>query len=394
MLQKRNPNITYFARSDFRKSRKLFGIKQADRAYHTYILGKTGAGKTNLLLTKILQDTIHFRGVCVFDIHGDLIRELHRWIPSYRKKDVIYLNVPDRTLGIGYNPLKKVSYEKRPLVASGILDAFKKLWGSSWGTRMEHILRMILLTLLDQPHATFRDIVRIIQDKEYQKSCIENIVNPDVKNFWIKEFPSYGRYETSSILNKVGAFLAHPSIRRLLIENPNNLSLRRCMDRKKILLINLSKGALGTDASSILGSLLISSITSAAFSRIDTKERARVPFHVFLDEFHNYTNRSLVEMLSELRKFKVSMTFAHQYLDQLNENIKSAVLGNVGTIICFRLGANDAQYMLMELFKDQQPLLIGDYVNLENHRIYLKLMIDEKPSEPFSAKTIYFKDIL
>ena len=394
MKNNRNPNITYFARADFRKTNKLFGIKQQDRSYHTYILGKTGAGKTNLLLTKILQDVIHFRGLCVFDVHGDLIREVYRWIPSYRKKDVVYLNIPDKNLSIGYNPLKKVSYEKRSLVASGILDSFRKLWGSSWGTRMEHILRMILLTLLDQPSANLRDIIRIIQDESYRTSCIKYVVNPDIKNFWLKEFPGYGKHEVSSVLNKTGAFLAHQKIKRLLIQNKDSLSLRKVMDERKILLVNLSKGQLGSDVSHVLGSLLISSLTSAAFSRIDTPKKQRLPFHLFLDEFQNYTSKSLIEMLSELRKFGVTLTLAHQYLEQLDPEIRHGVLGNVGTIICFRLGALDAEYMLMELFKEQQPLLIGDYVNLENHRIYLKLMISGTPSKPFSAKTIYFKEIL
>lgn len=394
MKQHRNPNITYFARANFRKEDLLFGIKQADRAYHTYILGKTGAGKTNLLLTKILQDVIHFRGLCVFDVHGDLIREVVRWIPSYRKKDVVYLNIPDSNLSIGYNPLKRVSYEKRSLVASGLLDALKKLWSSNFGVRMEHILRMILLTLLDQPQSNLRDITRIIQDESYRKECIQNVLNPDIKNFWRSEFNTYGKSEFSPILNKVGAFLAHPKIRRLLIDNKDSLSLRSAMDNQKILLVNLSKGSLGSDVSHVLGSLLLSSLSSATFSRIDMVSEKRLPFHIFLDEFQNYTSKSLVEMLSELRKFKVTLTLAHQYLEQLTPEIRNGVLGNVGTIICFRIGAKDAEYMIMELFKEQQPFLIGDYVNLENHHIYLKLMIDGKPSQPFSAKTIYFKEIL
>ena len=394
MKPKRNPNITYFAITSWRNQKDLFGIKQKDRAFHTYILGKTGAGKSNLLITKILQDIKYNRGACVFDVHGDLIHTVASHIPYYRKKDVIYLNIPDNNLKLGYNPLKRVSYEKRSLVASAVLDSFQKLWGGAWGIKMEHILRYILLTLLDQPKANMRDIIRVLQDDDYRKKCINNVVNPDVINFWIKEFDKYGKNDVAPILNKVGAFLVHPTIKRLLIDNADSLSFRKIMDEKKILLINLSKGALGVDVTNILGSLLLSTLTSAAFNRIDTKEHLRVPFHIYLDEFQNYTNKTLTDMLSELRKFKVTLTLAHQYLHQLSDDIRHGVLGNVGTVICFRVGAVDAEYMLMELFIEHLPLNIGDYVSMENHHIYVKLMIDGKPSKTFSAITVHYKTIL
>jgi type IV secretory pathway TraG/TraD family ATPase VirD4 len=390
-----NPEITYFAKTNFRNERKLFGIKQSDRAYHTYIIGKTGAGKTNLLKTKILQDIQFNRGLCLFDIHGDLIEEIQHHLPLRRKGDVVFLNIPDKELSIGYNPLKRVSFEKRSLVASSILESFERLNDSkSWGAKLSHILRFILLTLLDQKEANFSDILRIMRDKEYRKSCLKNVINPDVKDFWTKEFYQYTKFDLVPIYNKIGGFLAHPAIKRFLVENKNTISLRKIMDGKKILLVNLSKGAIGTDSAYLLGSLLLSSLTSASFSRIDTLEALRVPFHVYLDEFQNYTNPSLVNMLSELRKFKVTLTLAHQYLDQLEPDIRSAVLGNVGTIISFRLGAFDAQHMMNELFNEYQPIFtIGDYVNLPNYYIYLRLMIDGKPSKPFSAITIQYKNI-
>jgi len=390
-----NSEITYFAKTNFRNEQKLFGIKQSDRAYHTYVIGKTGAGKTNLLKTQILQDINSNRGCCLFDIHGDLIEEIQHLLPERRKGDVVFLNIPDKDLLLGYNPLKRVSYEKRSLVASSILESFERLSSSkSWGAKLSHILRFILLTLLDQPQANFSDILRIMRDKEYRKNCLKYIVNEDVKEFWTKEFYQYTKFDLVPIYNKIGGFLAHPAIKRFLVENKNTISLRKIMDDKKILLINLSKGAIGTDSAYLLGSLLLSSLTSASFSRIDILEKDRIPFHIYLDEFQNYTNPSLVNMLSELRKFKVTLTLAHQYLDQLEPDIKSAVLGNVGTIISFRLGAFDAQYMMKELFNEYQPIFsIGDYVNLPNYHIYLKLMIDGKPSKPFSATTIQYKDL-
>jgi type IV secretory pathway TraG/TraD family ATPase VirD4 len=394
MKSKRNPNITYFAVTNWRDRKDLFGIKQEDRAFHTYILGKTGAGKSNLLITKILQDIKHKRGACVFDVHGDLIKTVSLHVPNYRKQDLIYLNIPDGNLTFGYNPLKRVSYEKRSLVASAILDSFQKLWSGAWGIKMEHILRYILLTLLDQPKANMRDIIRILQDEEYRKKCIKNVVNPDVKNFWIKEYDKYGKNDVTPILNKVGAFLVHPTIKRLLIDNADSLSFRKIMDEKKILLVNISKGSLGVDVANILGSLLLSTLTSAAFNRIDLEEDKRVPFHIYLDEFQNYTNKTLTEMLSELRKFKVTLTLAHQYLHQLSDDIRYGVLGNVGTVICFRIGAVDAEYMLMEHYIEFLPLTLGDYVNMKNHHVYVKLMIDGKPSKPFSAITVHYKTIL
>lgn len=395
MSQNPNKCISYLAKTNFRNEQKLFGIKQSDRAYHTYIIGKTGAGKTNLLRTKIFQDIQSDRGLCLFDIHGDLVKEIQHHLPLRRKDDVIFLNIPDKDLLFGYNPLRPVSYEKRSLIASSILETFERLSSSkSWGAKLSHILRFILLTLLDQKKADFSDILRIMRDKEYRKACLKTVINPDVRDFWTKEFYQYTKFDLVPIYNKIGGFLAHPAIKRFLVENKDIISLRKIMDDKKILLINLSKGAIGSDSAYLLGSLLLSSLTSASFSRIDTLEEQRTPFHIYLDEFQNYTNPSLVNMLSELRKFKVTLTMAHQYLAQLDNDIKNAVLGNVGTIICFRVGAVDAQYMIKELFKEYQPILnIGDYVNLPNYSIYLKLMIDGQPSKPFSATTIRFEDI-
>lgn len=394
MAQGRSKNITYFAHTNYRNQRKLFGIKQEDRKYHTYILGKTGAGKTNLLLTQILQDIKHHRGVCVFDVHGDLIKTLRAHPLLNLRQDVTYLDIPNPELKVGYNPLKRVSLEKRSLVAGAILESFQKLWGGAWGLKLEHILRYILLTLLDQPKAHLGDILRIIQDESYRTSCLKNITNPDVYKFWISEFKSYSKNDLLPVYNKIGAFLAHPAIKRLLITNADNLSLRKIMDQSGVLLVNLSKGQLGDDVSYIIGSLLLSSLSSAAFSRINLPEQERKKFHLFLDEFQNYTTKALPDMLSELRKFGLSLTFAHQYLHQLTPEIQHGVLGNVGTIICFRLGAQDAAHMIKELYQSSGwKISVGDYVNLPNRYIYLKLIIDGIPSRPFSAITISYKDI-
>ena len=385
------PDISYFAFSNFRTGSPLFGIWQDDRLFHSYIVGKTGAGKTNLLASHIVQDMWRGRGLCVLDIHGDLITNMLALVPEYRKSDLIYLDIPNPCMPYRYNPLKKVAYEKRSLVASGILECLKKLWSSAWGAKLEHILRYIILTLLDQDHATFSDVLRILSDRDFQKSCITKVINPHVKRFWQEEFGHYSSGSMLPLYNKVGAFIAHPSAKRLLIENQHDLSLRQCMDHGKILLVNLSKGAIGIDVAHLIASLLLNGIAHGSFSRIDTPEDQRRPFHLYLDEFHCYTTPTIAAMLSELRKFRVSLTLAHQYLRQLEPDIRHAVLGNVGTIICFRLGQHDALAMAHEF----HPVVeASDFSNLENYDIYLKLMIQGKPSRPFSATTMSYHDLM
>jgi len=380
-----NP-INYFARTNFREKGVKFGIYLKDRLNHFYIIGRTGTGKTTLLQTKIRQDFLQNRGFCLIDIHGDLVSNVISTTPYKRFRDVICLDVSNPKLELGYNPLKKVSYEKRALITSNILEVFQRLWGmQGYGVKMAHILRNVLLTLLDQPSANFTDIIRILQDPNYRNNCIPNIVNPEVKTFWQNEFKNYGKTDLIPIYNKLGGILSYPSVKRILVENKKQISLRHIMDNKKVLLVNLSKGAIGTEASYILGSLLLTSLSASAFSRIDTQENKRPYFFIYLDEFQNYTNLTLVEMMSELRKFRVGIIMAHQYISQLDPKIRDAVLNNVGTIVTFRLGQSDAKFMEKEFY----PIFeTADFVNLANYDIYLKLMIDGKPSVAFSATTI------
>jgi hypothetical protein len=245
------------------------------------------------------------------------------------------------------------------------------------------------LTLLDQKEATIGDIPKLLLDKSFRYKAMAAIKNDNVRAFWQKEFPEYNKYDLLPVLNKVGGMLAHPVLKRVLIENKDELSLRKIMDQKKILLVNLSKGYIGEDVAHILGALLISSISSASFSRVDTEEENRVPYMLYLDEFHNFTTLSLVNMFSELRKFKVGLTLAHQYMHQLDDEIRHAILGNTGTLISFRVGVEDAQYLIKEMY----PVFdLEDFINLPNRFIYLKLMIEGTPSQPFSAITIQHAD--
>ena len=384
MQETSNNDITYIGLTTYRNQHRRFGIRQADRLMHTYLIGKTGVGKSTLIETMIMQDIRAGRGCCLLDPHGDLVEKVVKAIPENRKDDLIYFNIPDAGLKLKYNPFRKVSPEKRSLVASGILDVFSKLWDSAWGVKLEHILRHAILTLLDQPKATIADIVEILLNKDFRTEAIRHVKSESVKTFWKREFKEYHKYDLLPVLNKIGGMLVHPVIKRVLIDNKEEVSLRKAMDERKIVLVNLSKGHVGADVSHILGALFITSIASASFSRVDTEEEKRVPFTVYVDEFHNFTTLSLIGMFSELRKFKVGMTMAHQYMAQLDPDIKSAVLGNIGTIISFRIGTEDAMLMSKEMYPEFD---VEDFINLPNYKIYLKLMIDGKPSRPFSAIT-------
>ncbi|MHB8256603.1 MAG: type IV secretory system conjugative DNA transfer family protein [Acidiferrobacterales bacterium] len=387
-------HTTYFARTNFRNGRTPFGIKQADRLTHLYVIGKTGTGKTTLLETLMRQDIASGQGFALLDPHGDLVEKLAASIPEERRHDVIYLNAPDPHQPFGYNPLKRVMPEKRPLAASGMLEVFKKMWSDAWGPRMEHILRNALLALLDQPHATLIDISRLLQDDPFRIKVAREASNPQVREFWLKEYAHYSyRLRAEAIvpiLNKVGAFLADPTLLRILTEPEKTISIREIMDKGKILLVNLSKGKLGEDSSSLLGGLLITTIGLAAFSRADLPEQNRRDFYLYADEFQNFTTLSPVNMASELRKYHVGMVLAHQYLHQLELDIKHAVLGNVGTVVSFRIGPEDASFMEKEFYpKFSQE----DLLNLPNHDIFLKLMIDGAPSRPFSATALHPRDL-
>lgn len=379
-------DITYFAKTNFRNKETPFGIRQADRLLHMYVIGKTGTGKSTMLKKMFLQDAEDFRGACLLDPHGDLTREILEAMPEIRKQDIIYFDLPNAACKLKYNPFKRVSYEKRALVTSGILEVFKKLWADAWGVKLEHILRNAILALLDQPEASVADIPRMLLERSFRTATVKNIENPSVKDFWEKEFPKYNHLDLLPVLNKVGGMLAYPTIRRVLVENTEEVFLRQAMDEGKLIIVNLSKGHLGEDVSHILGALFISSISSAAFSRANVDERLRRPFMLYADEFHHFTTLSLVNMFAELRKFKVGMILAHQYMHQLEEDIRRAILGNVGTIVSFRVGIEDAQYLVKEM-----PVFdVDGFTNLANYSIYLKLMIDGVPSRPFSAATIAF----
>jgi len=384
-----NPNISYFAITNGRNPHRTFGIKQADRLFHTYAIGKTGTGKTTLLETLALQDMMRGRGVAVIDPHGDLAERLVAQVPGWRERDLVFLNAPDLSQPYGYNPLRGVRADRIPLAASGLMEAFKKLWGEAWGVRMEHVLRNALYALIEFGEAKLPDILRMLTEKSFQREVLARVRNEQVRAFWAKEFQNYNpRYRQESIApiqNKVGAFLADPRLYRMFTSPPVDLHFRQIMDEGKILIVNLAKGRLGEDSANLLGALLVTTLGLAALSRADVEEHKRPDYHVFIDEFQSFTTLSVANMVSELRKFHVGLVLAHQNLYQLEPEVRHAVLGNVGTLLSFRLGPEDAQMIAREFAPVFAPL---DMLNLPNHDIYLKLMIDGTPSQPFSASTL------
>jgi len=380
--------IAFFARTNFRNERRAFGIWQSDRRAHMYVIGKTGTGKSTLLETLIRQDIGGDQGVALLDPHGDLVERVLAAVPERRRGDVIYFNVPDTSRPLGFNPLERVAPEKRPLAASGILEVFKKIWLDSWGPRLEHILRHALLALFDQPEATLADVLRLLDDSDYRKSVADRVRNAQVRDFWLREYESYpARFRAEAIApvqNKVGAFLANPILHAILTHPKSAFDPRSVMDEGRILLVNLAKGKIGEDAAALLGALLVSRIGLAALSRADVIEDNRRDFFLYLDEFQTYTTLGLATMLSELRKYRVGMVLAHQYLAQLDEKVRDAVLGNVGTIISFRIGPEDAEILEGEFAPE---FTAEDLVRLPNHGIYLKLMVKGEVSSAFSAET-------
>lgn len=385
------PDVTHFARIDFRNNDRLFGIKDEDRFAHIYIIGKTGTGKSTLVESMALQDLERGKGFALIDPHGDLVERVAARAARSGRQDVIYLNASDPNQPYGYNPLRQVRGDYIALAASGLMEVFKKMWPDAWGVRMEHILRNVLMALLEQPDATLHDVLRLMSDRLFRKDIVQSLQNETVRTFLEKEFEQfsfgYRADGTAPIQNKVGAFLADPLLNRILTAPERDLHVRKIIDEGQVLLVNLAKGRIGEDSSSLLGGMLVTTIGLAAYTRADMPADKRRDFFVYVDEFQSFTTLALANMLSEMRKYRVGFTIAHQYLHQLDPEIRHAVLGNTGTIVSFRVGAEDAPYLAREF------LGVFDHIDLQslsNRHIYIKLMIDGQPSEPFSARTVRF----
>ena len=384
--------ITYFAETDARGKRTAFGIKNKDRSRHLYVIGKTGMGKSTLLENMAIQDIKNGEGLTFVDPHGKSAEMLLDYVPAERAKDVLYIAPFDLDFPISFNVMEDVGADSRHLVVSGLMSAFKKIWVDAWSARMEYILTNTLLALLEYPDATLLSVNRVLADKEYRKKVVENITDPSVKAFWTEEFAKYtDRFTaeaTPAIQNKVGQFTSNPLIRNIIGQPKSSFDLRKIIDERKILIINLSKGRVGEVNADLLGSMLITKIYLAAMSRANLSSSAlrQLPhFNLYVDEFQSFANESFANILSEARKYKLNLTLAHQYIEQMSEEVRAAVFGNVGTMICFRVGAYDAEV----LEKEFAPVFTAeDLVSLGFTQVYLKLMINGVTSPPFSATTL------
>lgn len=381
--------ITPIGRTDWRNSNQPFGIKDADRLGHLYCIGKTGTGKSTLLLNMAISDVERGKGLCVIDPHGDLAETILHYVPERRIRDVIYFNAADEDYAIAFNPLAGVRQNEYSLVASAIVGTFKKVWADSWGPRLEHILRHAVISLLHYPTGTLLDIQRLLTDPVFRSIVLAYVSDTAVLSFWRNEFEKYApgmRSEViAPILNKTGILAASPILRGIVGRPKSSFQMKDVLDSSKILICNLAKGRIGEDVSAFLGAMILTAIQSAAFSRAQGN---RTPFYIYVDEMQSFVTLSFVDVLAEARKYGLSLFMAHQYIEQLDERIRSAVFGNVGTLISFRVGAADAEYLAREfhpLFKED------DLVNLPRYSMYLKLMIDGATSKPFSATTLQIK---
>lgn len=381
-------DITYFAETNFRGQRRRFGIKIDDRRRHMYLLGKTGMGKSTMMEQMILSDIYNGNGVGLVDPHGDFVEKILDYIPNHRINDVIYFNPADQDHPIGFNVMEAIDPRHKHLVASGLMGVFKKIWPDVWSPRMEYILNNCILALLDYPGSTLLGINRLLVDREFRKRVVAQIKNPVVKTFWVDEFAHYTeKFATEAIApiqNKVGQFLSSAIIRNILAQVKSTISIREMMDNQKIFLINLSKGRVGEENMRLLGGMLITKIQLAAMERVDIPEQERKDFFLFVDEFQNFATESFANILSEARKYRLSLILAHQYIEQLEEEVAAAVFGNVGTLVCFRVGGEDAEFLAKEF---EPEFLAEDLVNLGKYNVYLKLMINGVTSSPFSAST-------
>ncbi|MFA6226870.1 MAG: type IV secretion system DNA-binding domain-containing protein [Candidatus Paceibacterota bacterium] len=384
--------ITYFGETDSRSKRVKFGIKAKDRTRHVYVIGKTGMGKSTLLENMAIQDLKNGEGMAFMDPHGKTAELLLDYIPPERIKDIVYFAPFDTNYPISFNVLEDVGYDKRHLVVSGLMSTFKKIWVDAWSARMEYILTNTLLALIEYPDATLLGVNRMLADKEYRKKVVDNVKDPSVKSFWVDEFAKYtdkfAAEATPAIQNKVGQFTSNPLIRNIVGQPKSTIDIRKMMDEKKILIINLSKGKVGEANANLLGSMLITKIYLAAMSRADVPEKKLklLPnFYLYVDEFQSFANESFADILSEARKYKLNLTIAHQYIEQMSDEVRAAVFGNVGTFITFRVGAIDAEVLEKE-FAPQ--FTAEDLVNLGIFQMYLKLMIDGVSSVPFSASSL------
>lgn len=381
--------VTPIGITNWRNQNKHFGIWQQDRFGHIYCIGKTGTGKSTLLESMAISDIKQGNGFCVIDPHGDIAESILNYIPKERIKDVLYFNPQDEQNPIGINPLQSIPERHHHMIASGLITVFKKIWNESWGPRLEYILRNSILTLLEYPDATLLDIQPLLTDYYFRNKVLSYTANTAIITFWSNEFNKYPPNLLSEIispiLNKVGIFSSNLLLRNIVGQKNQSINFSHIMNNKQILICNLAKGTIGEDVSALLGNIIVTFIQLEALARSVQSEEDRIPFYLYVDEMHSFISLSFVDILSEARKYKLSLFLTHQYVDQIDPRIRSAIFGNIGTLIVFRVGADDAFYLANEF----KPIFsIDDLIAQKQYCMYIKLMINGVTSKAFSAKTI------
>jgi len=386
--------ITFLGETNGRTEKRRFGIYQSDRLFHQYIIGQTGTGKSTLLLNMIKQDIDAGRGFCLIDPHGDLAQAA----AAYMGNKGIYWQPSNPNCQMGYNPLTYVQEEYRPLVTSGIIETLKQQWSDAWGVRMEHILRFTLLALLSRPNSTLADIIPMATKKSFRTQVLKHVTDKEVLKFWNDEFPNMNYKNAfdgvAPIANKLGAFMANPNVRKSLCEPQQSLRFRKLMDEGTPLIVNLSKGQLGADVSNVLGGLIVSTLGNAAYTRVNIREQRRRPYYLYVDEFHSFTTEAFASALAEFRKYRLALIMVSQTTTQYSSKVLESILGNVGTIICFRVGAKDALMISKQLgwHKSKPEYANAAYLSsLSNYKMYILLMIKGTRSKVFSAITCNIK---
>ncbi len=382
-------DLAVLGQAVFRNNRHLCGLLPDDRRRHLLIEGKTGQGKSTLLHRLLLNDIANGHGVALIDPHGDLCDAVVAAVPSRRTNDVVFFDVADTSHPLAFNVLACPDPGQRALTASGIIAGFKKIWGEFFGPRMEHILRNTLLTLLEVPGTTLISVVQLLGDADFRNSIVGRISDPLLRSFWTREFasmpPKFQAEAIAPIYNKVGQLVSNPLLRNILGQSRSTIQLREIMDEGRILLVNLSKGRAGEDASALLGAFLVTAMQQAAMSRANVPELERRDFHLYIDEFQNFATESFATILSEARKYRLSLTVANQYLDQIDDTTRAAVFGNIGSMIVFQVGVQDAELLAEQLGGNLTP---RDLMALPRFQAYARFLIEGQPSRPFTFRTL------
>jgi len=385
--------ISLFGVTNFRGDNTVFGLLRGDRGRHVYILGQTGTGKSGALELLTLSDIYYDQGFAVIDPHGDYAQHVLKFIPERRVDDVVYFNPADTEHPIGFNPLEISDPSLKGHISSELVGVLKRLFAESWGPRLEYILRYTLLALLDYPDSTMLDITRMLTDKKFRAGVVSYIDDPVVKNFWVTEFAAWNdKFATEAVapvLNKVGAFTANPMVRNIIGQAKSTFNIRQIMDDGKILIVNLSRGLMGEDNAGILGAMMVTKIQLAAMGRADVPEEQRRPFYLYVDEFQNFATESFATILSEARKYALNLTVANQYISQMEEPVRNAVFGNVGTIVSFRVSPDDAPFLTKYFEPQFEP---GDLIQQHNRYFIATMTIDGEKAPAFSAKTLNLPD--